>query len=564
MFIPHPPPNPTLKIGLIVDSEHASKYLYDVAEWSRSQDNLSISHLIIQKDIPIQMGILKRSLRSMKDHGLFHLLSKLSFFFITQLEHLLLLGEGKYKDHLRLYDLTKIVPHSITVKPIVSQSGFVYRYPKEAIRQIRSLNLDLLIRGGSGILHGDILRSAKFGIISFHHGDNRLFRGGPAGFWEVYFKKAQTGFIIQQLTEELDGGHVLRRGQFQTKFFYLLNQASLFTKSNVYLKHLLREIATTRSLPPAEEARPYFNRLLTIPNLFHQLAYALTVFPGIVHKTFSLHVRKTHDRWGVSFSRTDWKSLVMWKARKIKNPPNHFLADPFLFHERGRDYCFVEDYNFKEEKGCISVYEINGNSSERLGEVLREPFHLSFPFLFRYQSKIYMCPETRENKDIRLYECTSFPLKWQLSKVLMNDVHASDTLIFEHDGLWWLITNIDPLREEIGCSDLYLFFSDKPITDKWEPHPRNPIFIDSSKGRNGGILYDDKSIYRVSQKQGFDTYGKGFAINKILLLNKEDYLEAEVCSIDPTFYPNIKGTHHLHSIGNLSAFDYVQEARVNH
>lgn len=558
MFIPNPP----LKIGLIVDSERASKYLYDIAEWSQSQDNLFISHLIIQNKIPIQQEIFKRSLRLLKDQGLLHFLSKLSFFIITKLEHLVLLGARKYEDHLRLYDLTKIVPQSIKLEPIISQSGFIYRYPEEAIRNIRSLDLDLLIRGGSGILRGDILRSAKFGILSFHHGNNRLFRGGPAGFWEVYFQQAQTGFIIQQLTEELDGGHVLRRGQFPTKFFYLLNQASLFRKSNFYLKQLLSEIATTRSLPPIEETQPYFNRLFKTPNLYHQLVYVVTVFLSVVHKVFRLHVRKTYDSWGVSFSRTDWKTLVMWRAYKIKNPPNHYLADPFLFHEEGRDYCFVEDYHFKERKGCISVYEINENNSERLGEVLREPFHLSFPFLFRYQSKIYMCPETRENKDIRLYECARFPLQWRLSRIVMKDVYASDTLIFEHDGIWWLITNIDPMGGEIGCSDLCIFFSDKPISDKWEPHPRNPICIDSSKGRNGGILYHDKSIYRVSQKQGFDMYGKGFSINKILLLTKEHYLEAEVCSIEPNFYPNIKGTHHLHSIGNLSAFDYVREVRV--
>ena len=69
----------------------------------------------------------------------------------------------------------------------------------EDIENIKKLNLDLLIRGGSGILQGNILNTCPLGIISFHHGDNRWNRGSPPAFWEVYFKKPSTGFIIQIL-----------------------------------------------------------------------------------------------------------------------------------------------------------------------------------------------------------------------------------------------------------------------------------------------------------------------------------------------------------------------------
>src|SRR5438093_1187012 len=82
----------------------------------------------------------------------------------------------------------------------IAKSGFVYRFSGEDIDKVKSLNLDLLIRYGSGILNGEILNSTKFGIISFHHADNRINRGGPVGFWEVYSKQDTTGFIIQQLT----------------------------------------------------------------------------------------------------------------------------------------------------------------------------------------------------------------------------------------------------------------------------------------------------------------------------------------------------------------------------
>ena len=69
------------------------------------------------------------------------------------------------------------------------------------------------------------------GILSFHHGDNTKYRGSPPGFREVYNKEDQTGFVLQQLNNTLDGGKVIERGEFKTQFFYLLNQAFIFKLS---------------------------------------------------------------------------------------------------------------------------------------------------------------------------------------------------------------------------------------------------------------------------------------------------------------------------------------------
>ena len=41
-----------------------------------------------------------------------------------------------------------------------------------------------------------------------------------------------------------------------------------------------------------------------------------------------------------------------------------------------------------------------------------------------------MCPESYENKDIRLYKCIQFPLKWELEIKLMENIQAVDTNIF--------------------------------------------------------------------------------------------------------------------------------------
>ena len=84
------------------------------------------------------------------------------------------------------------------------------------IKTIREHNLDILVRCGFGILRGAILGSAKYGIWSYHHGDNRINRGGPSGFWESMENWNETGSILHILTEDLDNGKVLYRSYTRT------------------------------------------------------------------------------------------------------------------------------------------------------------------------------------------------------------------------------------------------------------------------------------------------------------------------------------------------------------
>jgi hypothetical protein len=60
--------NIKLKVGLIVDSEFASKYVYDLAEWAQTQNDLLISHLIIHKTDNTRQG-----------NGLLNLIRRVSF-----------------------------------------------------------------------------------------------------------------------------------------------------------------------------------------------------------------------------------------------------------------------------------------------------------------------------------------------------------------------------------------------------------------------------------------------------------------------------------------------------
>ena len=77
------------------------------------------------------------------------------------------------------------VPH-ISVLPI--QKKYSDYFSNEVVKEIQSCDADFILRFGFRILRGDILHSAKFGVLSLHHGDVETYRGSPPAFWEVFHK----------------------------------------------------------------------------------------------------------------------------------------------------------------------------------------------------------------------------------------------------------------------------------------------------------------------------------------------------------------------------------------
>ncbi len=554
--------NPPLKIALIVDSCMSTKYVYDLAKWAKlHQDKLIITHLIVVSIDNPRISKLTKIYKLVVREGLIKFISIVIWMAIRKIE-LKRLKNTEHSDHLQLFNLSPLVDQSINVKPLVSKSGFVYRFSDHDVNLIAQQKFDILIRCGSGILRGKILNTSKFGILSFHHADNRINRGGPPGFWEVYNKEDQTGFIIQQLTDELDGGRVVFRGAFPTKDFFLLNQASIMSRSNYYLKMLLLKIASKNSLPPHEKSLPYSRMLYKNPTIQVQYSYAVKILLKKIIVTINNLLFQKRERWGVAFAQKNWDSLAMHQGNLIKNLPNHFLADPFVITESGRNFCFLENYNYITSKAVISVYELLKNDAIDFGTALEEPFHLSFPYLFRFNNKIYMVPESSANRDIRLYECIEFPKAWKLKKIIMSNLSAADTMIFKYQERWWLFSNIDLTGSGDHCSELSIFYTDDPVDGDWTPHSNNPVIIDPTIGRNGGIIIEDDEIYRIAQCHRFGLYGAEASINQITSLDENIYVEKMVSKILPNFYNNLKGTHHLHCDGNMTVYDFLKIEKV--
>ncbi len=81
-------------------------------------------------------------------------------------------------------------------------------YSKISINQIKKIKPDVLVNisGFGRLIKKSILSIPKHGVLSFHHGDMRKYRGQPAGFWELFNYEREMMITVQILSEKLDAG----------------------------------------------------------------------------------------------------------------------------------------------------------------------------------------------------------------------------------------------------------------------------------------------------------------------------------------------------------------------
>lgn len=95
---------------------------------------------------------------------------------------------------------------ALHVEPAVVD-GWKLRIPEETVETVAA-HADVAIRFGFGFLVGPILSELEHGVLSYHHGDLREYRGQPMGFWEFVHGEDTAGITVQQLTEQLDAGRI--------------------------------------------------------------------------------------------------------------------------------------------------------------------------------------------------------------------------------------------------------------------------------------------------------------------------------------------------------------------
>jgi hypothetical protein len=133
-----------------------------------------------------------------------------------------------------------------------------------------------------------------------------------------------------------------------------------------------------------------------------------------------------------------------------------------------------------------------------------------------------------------------------------------DISIFRANDRWWMLANVDSSEAGDSGSELHVYYADRFDSDRWTPHPKNPVIFDATRARNGGFVQDGHALYRVFQVPGFNLYGAAMGVVRISELTTEDYKEEVLFTVPPEFFAGLKGTHTYSFAGGLLALDFVK------
>jgi len=86
--------------------------------------------------------------------------------------------------------------------------GWKNRIPAETVDRAAE-RADVAVRFGFGFLVGPLLTDLEYGVLSYHHGDFREYRGQPAGCWEFIHGRDEVGITLQRISEQLDAGEAV-------------------------------------------------------------------------------------------------------------------------------------------------------------------------------------------------------------------------------------------------------------------------------------------------------------------------------------------------------------------
>ena len=216
------------------------------------------------------------------------------------------------------------------------------------------------------------------------------------------------------------------------------------------------------------------------------------------------------ESWNVSWRlRKGTETLLSDKETEFmikKNSFRYWAADPFLFEYNGEVYIFAELYDYIHCRGSIGYCKWNGKKFEKWNQIILEPYHLSYPYVFEKNGQVYIIPESGADNSLYLYRAVNFPNQWEKGKILRENVVYGDTTPFiwkEHNyALTYDVKN--KKKYELVLLDLEDSKKDYTLTGIQNINMRRPA---------GKMIQIEKEHIRPAQKC-IDDYGEGLIFYK--------------------------------------------------
>jgi len=234
-----------------------------------------------------------------------------------------------------------------------------------------------------------------------------------------------------------------------------------------------------------------------------------------------MYAKYKFDRWQVAY-----RMPGMPEFKVIPNPEWGWAADPFLVEYEGVLYLFAELFLYASERnGVIGYCKYNNDGFGEWIVSMDRHWHLSYPNIFVYQNKLYMCPESYQENEVAIYQLVDFPDHWKKVKTLLQNVKCVDSTFFCYEGTVFFFT-YEQQRPGVE-GDLILY-----RIEFGELVDRQVISSDISRARPGGniLCLGDRRI-RVSQDSS-KGYGSSLVFSEIISLYPK-YEEQEIKHVSP-------------------------------
>lgn len=214
---------------------------------------------------------------------------------------------------------------------------------------------------------------------------------------------------------------------------------------------------------------------------------------------------KRFYHWQIAF-----RTKGMSRFDLIPDPPYGWTADPFLIEYQDEIYLFAEIFLYRSErKGVIGYCKYQDGTFGEWKIAMDKHWHLSYPFVFTKDDRLYLCPESVQSEEVSIYELIAFPDKWKKVEILLQNGRYADSTLFRYKGGDYLFT-YKHTEDSLIDGTLYLY-----KLDGSDGFSRREISSDIASARPGGkLIYTDDALIRVSQDSS-GGYGAGLVFSAI-------------------------------------------------
>lgn len=450
--------------------------------------------------------------------------------------------------------LTRYVPVSAGRKIVENETRFASEYdgawqvlPAEIVRELDEGGFDVVLKFGMGLLRVPPPDRLTVPILSYHHGDPDLYRGRPAGFWEMAENRSVMGQVVQVIGNRLDAGKVVASAETKVvPWSYRATLIEAYRRSPPIINRAISNAISETYLEKLNNGRNY--RLpsnadvaglvaRTTSQSVKRMLYGAFKEKAWRVSTASFQGAPTQILTGANFPKvTDWQTLSAGKDYS-------FYADPFF---EGNSAILVEA--LRSQSGVGEIVRIEGDEHRT---VLTADGHISYPSTSLVDGREIIIPETASWSVPTAYVADASGVILNTVLKMPGDVRVNDPTLFEQNNRLYLFGN-----DRTAGSNLLQLWTAPSLDTEFALHPASPIRISPKGSRMGGaIIRQEGRLFRIGQDLSRG-YGDGLVVFEITTLSPDDYAEQIVGLIR---FADRHGPHTLNFRDNEVVFDWYHD-----